>query len=314
MRLYHELLEVLDILNDNEIPVIILKGAHLAELVYEDIGVRTMGDVDLLFKMEDLSRTQKKFAETGHYPYRNKLPVDINWNLGGSDSPLQTDIDGVWKRANSAVIAGVGVKVLCPEDLLLHICLHVGFQHLFELAGLRTLCDIREIIDHYQEELRWDDVQHRAVEWSVGNSVYVALLLATELLDARVPDDVMQALKPGDLSAEKKVWVLRQIFGDAIEGHTLNPHFCELWQSRTFPERVRSFRRMILPSLGTMSQTYQTPYRSTRNYTSYLAHIKKNFLEYAGATLQLIRRDDEMLSQVRQQNQNTAMREWLSSN
>jgi hypothetical protein len=314
MRLYHELSKVLRILADNDIPVIVLKGAHLAELVYEDIGVRTMGDVDLLFKMEDLSCAQKKLGETGYYPYRNKLPLDINWSFGGGAIRLQIDIDNVWKRANSAVIAGVEVKVLCPEDLLLHICLHVGFQHLFELAGLRSLCDVREIVHYYQQELEWDVVHRRAVEWSVGNSLYVALLLATELLDARVPDSVMQALRPEDLSTEKKAWMVRQIFGDAIEQNAFNSHFCELWQSRSFRERVRSFRRMILPSKAVMSQTYRAPYRSTRNYASYLIHIKKNFLEYIGATLQILRRDKEVLSQVTQQNQNTAMREWLASN
>src|SRR5271157_4682345 len=48
MHLYHELGKVLRPLRHANIPVIVLKGAHLATIVYGNIALRPMGDVDVL--------------------------------------------------------------------------------------------------------------------------------------------------------------------------------------------------------------------------------------------------------------------------
>jgi len=56
MCLYHELSKRLQILIDNNILVIVLKGSHLGEMVYGNIGLRTMCDVDLLFKYPEIPR------------------------------------------------------------------------------------------------------------------------------------------------------------------------------------------------------------------------------------------------------------------
>jgi hypothetical protein len=47
-----ELRRVLDVLKEQEIPVILLKGAALAEAVYGDVGLRPMSDLDLLVPEE----------------------------------------------------------------------------------------------------------------------------------------------------------------------------------------------------------------------------------------------------------------------
>ena len=48
MRLYEELRPLLLALRAAGIPVIVLKGAYLAEQVYRNIALRPMGDIDLL--------------------------------------------------------------------------------------------------------------------------------------------------------------------------------------------------------------------------------------------------------------------------
>ena len=133
MNLYHELSHVLTVLRHDDIPVIVLKGAHLAEIVYENIALRPMCDVDLLVKKEDLTRVQRKLLETGYSPFTNRLLLDIHWHLENSMTDLPVDMDMIWERAQPAFIAGVKVLVLSPEDLLLHLCLHLGFHHFFQL-------------------------------------------------------------------------------------------------------------------------------------------------------------------------------------
>ena len=62
-RIYHELLIVLRALNDKDIQVILLKGAHLADSVYGNIALRPMADVDLLARSGDLLKIHHMLIE-----------------------------------------------------------------------------------------------------------------------------------------------------------------------------------------------------------------------------------------------------------
>ena len=55
-------------------------------------------------------------------------------------------------------------RVLCPEDLLLHLCLHTGGdEHDPFLLGLRPLCDIDGVIR--RQTVDWDALGARARSW-----------------------------------------------------------------------------------------------------------------------------------------------------
>ncbi len=66
MRLYRELAQVVRACNDAGVPVILLKGAHLAEAVYGNIALRPMVDVDLLVKQADLMRVHDILIGQGY--------------------------------------------------------------------------------------------------------------------------------------------------------------------------------------------------------------------------------------------------------
>lgn len=66
MMLYHELARVLAALDESGIPVVVLKGAALAVTVYEDIGLRPMGDLDLLIPFESLPTAIKTMEACGY--------------------------------------------------------------------------------------------------------------------------------------------------------------------------------------------------------------------------------------------------------
>ncbi len=74
MFIYEELKSILEAYNKNGIKVIVLKGAALAKIVYGDIGLRPMGDIDLLFKKEDLPNAEKTISELGYILKGNESP------------------------------------------------------------------------------------------------------------------------------------------------------------------------------------------------------------------------------------------------
>ena len=145
LHLYRELRPVLRRLGNSDISVIVLKGAFLAEAVYSDPALRSsMADVDIMVPREDLPKVQAVLLDMGFGPRereeielrcrttkglapftRSGFTVEPHWNIVYPTSPFKMDIAGLWVRARPATVAGVEVLALSPEDLLLHLCLHV---------------------------------------------------------------------------------------------------------------------------------------------------------------------------------------------
>ena len=77
--LFHQLDIIVSNLNEKNIPVILLKGAHLAEFVYKDISLRPMSDIDILVKKEDLAKVVKiAFSEGYRFFYDEQRTNEEN--------------------------------------------------------------------------------------------------------------------------------------------------------------------------------------------------------------------------------------------
>ncbi len=212
MRLYDELCKILPSYRDAGIDVIVLKGAALAETVYHDIGMRGFNDVDILVKKDDLQKA-KKIAQAAGYnlderispeTYNEKFGCDlhyiknvileIHWGIArktGNDRFAKIEIDELWKNATFAKIANVDTLVLSPEDMLLHLCIHLP-RHRYN--RLIWFCDISEIIR--QHDIKWNYVLKNAEKYRTKAYLYYGLRFTSELLGAEVPEYVLHELKP----------------------------------------------------------------------------------------------------------------------
>jgi hypothetical protein len=77
-RLYYELSKVLKALQDGGISVIVLKGAALAELIFQNIALRPMSDIDLLVKGKDIWKIGKVLSGLG---YDSNKTFTVFWLL-----------------------------------------------------------------------------------------------------------------------------------------------------------------------------------------------------------------------------------------
>jgi hypothetical protein len=215
LRLRELLRLVLGSLRNAGISVIVLKGAYLAEAVYGDVAVRPMCDVDLLVPRADLPEAQSVLLGLGgvsasaadiewccrtssHLPaivFRG-LVFEVHWTIAAPVGPVSVDVAGLWDRARPACIAGVQVRALSPEDLLLHLCLSASCRDGF-MGGLRSFGDIAETIRRFGDEIDWVHVTGRAHEWGGARYVCLTLHLARSMFGAEVPDGVIERLVPG---------------------------------------------------------------------------------------------------------------------
>jgi hypothetical protein len=324
-RLYAELGHVLRALQKDRIPTIALKGAHLAAVVYGNIALRPMCDVDLLVKSDDLSAAEAVLLGMGYEQYGGAdrfamhlaplikpgmAPVEIHWTIEQPANPFKIDTDGLWERARSATIAGVEVLVLSPEDLLLHLCLHTCFQNMFDV-GLRGLCDIATTIHHYHDDIDWARVQQRARAWGARNGVYLTLYLARELLQAAVPEETLASLKPDALDPQV-VALAREFVFDPQEPFAVSA-FAQLWTPRPLRQRVSALLKGAVPSMETLARMYPATTGSWRLHWRYVQDLTSLTPRYIQYTWRMLRHDRRTMSQVARRNQGAPLLEWLAS-
>jgi hypothetical protein len=201
-------------LGRREIPVLLLKGIHLARFVYAEPGLRSMHDVDLMVPRERLAEAEQVFLGQGFGPlprpdlaarctWSNHLAklektgapvVELHWSIERPTSPFRVNLDALWDRSRSATLDGAPVRLLCPEDLLLHLALHLSYHHRFERAALKGLVDLASVVAAHGEELDWDALVDRARSWGASGYLYTSLRLTEMILSAPIPARVLAAL------------------------------------------------------------------------------------------------------------------------
>jgi hypothetical protein len=266
--------KVLQAFNQGDIPVIPLKGIHLAENIYKNIALRVMGDVDLLVQKKDLEQIQRQLITLGYTsrPYwlesehdllhslppfskPNAADLDVHWDFENPDSPFKVDNDGLWQRAIPVKVAGVDVLSLSPEDFLLHLCMHTSYHHRFE-SGLRSLCDLSATLITYQSFLDWPLFLVRTHEWGVERCVFLSLHLAQLLVGAKVPTGLLDKIKPTNFDSRIEIFALEQIFPKIIKRQNVSVNIAKTLRQHSFKERIAMFIRFVFLSRSLMSMRY----------------------------------------------------------
>jgi hypothetical protein len=305
MRIYAELRKILEALKGKGIDVIVLKGAFLAETVYGDIGLRSMGDIDLLVKKEDLSRTDKImthlgyvastshrsrewYAENHHHlpPYyqsENGVKVEIHWHIVKPSKPYHEKmIERFWKRARAIKLANTQALVLSPEDLLLHLCLHSLSHGFTPKLLLRQLSDISQSLKHYEKEFNWIQFQEEANEYQLTRLIHSTFYLIKQVLGNNVVDNVLSPNGRRSVDFRLVELIMRQIFvtdGDSSIYHTL---LIWLFTVDSFRDKAKIIGGTVFPSLETLAGRHHVPLSSKRIYLYYIMRPYKLLSKYWG--------------------------------
>ncbi len=235
---FQELNQVLAALSAAGMPVVLLKGALLAETAYGNPALRPMADLDLLVPRNRIQEVPHLLEPLGYrlqpgpagHPLAfstryggeialiKTLPIstvalDVHWNLVAFwwvHYTTRLDLEAVWQAAQPITLHGLPVLQLCPEDTLIHLCLHAGLSHSY--AHLPNFIDIDRCLATYPD-LDWDRLWRRAGEFQVRVPTYFGLLFTRELLNTPIPDQVLARLSP---SAARRWAVNRLVHPRAV--------------------------------------------------------------------------------------------------
>jgi hypothetical protein len=321
--------QILGALGRGGIPVIVLKGGYLAQVVYESPALRTMGDLDVLVQREDLDRTAAVLAGMGYAPlyegveevdytrHHHLRPlagpegvrVEIHWNIVRPTPAVDVDLDGLWGRARGFRLAGVEAQALAPEDLLLHLCLHASFSHKFRV-GLRACWDILEVTRRHADTIDWEELVRRARQWRVDRYVYLTLRLVRELLGADIPQEATTALEPPGFPPQAIAWARTCIFLPDSDV-ALSPSMASLWTARRLGSKLGLLLNILFPQRAALARMYRRRSDSAAVYLLYPRRWTELLVRYARDAHALHRGDPRKHNELRAVAERTALRDWL---
>jgi len=294
--LLHELGNLIQTINATGAQVIILKGAALAQTVYSDITLRAFGDIDLLAQPNDWPKLRNTLRELGFTPDRNfdelteqdiwdytcsfrtinfrktnPLPVhlDIHFNSVHIGWP-KSESHKLWARAIEIKMPNATALGLCPEDLLVHLCIHLTFHN---FSKLQWFVDIYKTIQYYNETLDWNKLINESKD-NKGRilPLYYGLSYTKRLLDGPIPSDVLEELKPNWLRRKQFefIWDKKDVLQRKAKSHATFPLAWLIMDS--FQEHLKYILKTVFPPLSWLRCHYSLP-KAKKNYLYYFQHF-----------------------------------------
>jgi hypothetical protein len=290
-------------LGKRNIPLMALKGLHLAERVYRDISLRPMGDVDILVPRaelgnavatlqrmeygpeEDMSGAAEAMLELGHAVglahRRLGTLIEPHWSIGEPGYGYAPPMQEIWRTAVPGRLADADVRLMSPEFVLLHVCAHLACNHTF-LLGLRGLCDIAEIV-RTCPALDWPLVidQGRRHGWARG--IAAALRLARDHLGAAVPGEVLAAIGADALEQA----MLSEAIEHLLSSHEIPsdigtaPNFLAFVEQRGVRKKLALFGRRVFMPRAELALKYGVPEGSARLSLYYALRLRDLVRQYA---------------------------------
>lgn len=206
-----ELVTLLDALAAKGVTAIPFKGVTLAQTAYGDLSLRECADIDLIVEQGAIPQARKVLwsqgyqltsqdtgagAESGE-PYhffqkRNGIvAVDLQWVMARRHFGFRLDRSVLWDRLKPVGLPTKSVMSLCPEDLLILLCVH-GSKHAW--AQLKWICDVAELVRR-RPALDWSRVLFQAGEWGCRRMVLLGLAMAQSLFDTVLPRAVLHEIQ-----------------------------------------------------------------------------------------------------------------------
>lgn len=219
--LMHKAIEVCKIMDDNGIPMAVLKNGGIMIGMVHDAVKCPMEDIDSLVRKSDFYKAHEILIKNGfkfkfrsefefekldeayrdgsteyyiEMPDGEKIWFELAWRAvaGRWIRPdLEPDTDGFLNR--SFTPEGTKVHVLAPEDNLLQVCIHTAKHSYVRAPGLRLHMDVDRIVAH--NDIDWKLFIKKVKKTHVCTSTFLSLYIPSVLLKTEIPQWVLEELR-----------------------------------------------------------------------------------------------------------------------
>jgi hypothetical protein len=235
-----ELVDLLRLLHAGGVRTLVLKGAALIPLYYEDVGVRAMNDLDILVpaaRARDALDLMAGSEWTTSFPTTSSrvlLTHSVLFERGLDDFDLHWHVmeecclpgadEAFWRDAVPLRYQDVDTLALNPGDQLMHIVVH-GLRWA-ETPPLRWVADAMVVLARAADGVDWDRLADLTVGCGVVLPVYSGLRYLASSFAAPIPPGVLARLAgvpvPRWQVAEYRVKALRRTPWRRLRFHWFN--------------------------------------------------------------------------------------------
>jgi len=273
--------KILDLLKDRGIEPVLLKGAALSCLVYDDPTLRTMNDLDLLVAAREIPIAVAALSSLSYQPlYRpahadpsvreafygrhhhatplmepkGRAVVELHRDIVTMGDAGRYDVERIRARARRVQIEGRPALVPSPADLVLHTCLHLSYADRF-VGKLRDLIDLHETVSMYGDAIDWGQLLAEIPSEAAARCLYSCLDLSRRLHGTPVPADFLYETRRASRLGFVSAGLLRALaFSVLFTGPASSPRMLSAasarWCCDTLLRRTRwSARLKALASL-----------------------------------------------------------------
>ena len=220
MNAFKQVVELQDAFKSLGVLAVPYKGPILARRAYGDLALRQFGDLDYLVHRQDFLAAKRALMSAGYRPKEKLAPhqergflhtghemqfvgadgcllIELHWRVMPHFFSPSLKTEGLLRSINYLPFSGCQIPVLSPEQSLLVACLHGSLDR---WGTLRYVCDIAEVA-RSQDWESWMSLLRCARNAGVIRMVGLGLLLASALLEAPVPREVLQeTVTTGDVA------------------------------------------------------------------------------------------------------------------
>jgi Uncharacterised nucleotidyltransferase len=206
--LTRELLRIIECFDSHGIRSLPYKGPALAQVLYGNVTARQFADLDILVPPDDLPKVRASLAELGYETSLKLSPreerayiaagyelvfdlgehrnlLEIQWRILPRFYAVDFNIERFFDRAIAVDLCGRAVRTLCPEDLMLVLCVHAAKHAWTQLSWVREIAELPR-----SHQLDWVAIFDEAERLSICRILAVSLAVANNLLGAEVPEAV----------------------------------------------------------------------------------------------------------------------------
>jgi len=224
------LLEMMDILQQENIQPVVLKGLALAHTLYPDPALRPVSDLDLLFKQDEALSAARLLANAGFQvdlptskripktifvtaPMRDGIRVNIeahHYDPKGRapDGSRDDEFIGFDSPPEAVRLDEGTFPAPPPLETLLYLSRHLG-RHLFETTAERPLqlkwtADIISLVERHAASLDWESLRQTHPELLTRLELFYSLTPIPPTLSGVLP--IRRISPPADCNQYSSGW------------------------------------------------------------------------------------------------------------
>lgn len=212
-----QLRKMVDALDAEGIPYLLMKGLWVVEVLYGNLAARNSGDIDLLFKPNDMPKFTRLAQRMGFAlnaslndirdlaPMGHEFPLthpdldvtfDIHWSMTHPVFERSVDESGFWERAQDVPLAGRTCRSFDLEDHLLLLAYHAAEHHRFQYVGPRAVLDLAQALRTPPRPIDWHLLIQRAETFGWNRGLDLMLELVREVTGLAAPESIRAELLP----------------------------------------------------------------------------------------------------------------------